>query len=245
MKLTVIGYWGGYPAKNEATSGYLFEDEDFKLLVDCGSGVISQLQNYINPENLDAVILSHYHHDHVCDLGTLQYARLIKGYLGENLPSLPVYGHQEDEPNFANLTYKEITTGVVYNPTETIQVGPFRISFLKTKHPAPCYAMRIETINAKVTYTADTSFFDEMISFAKDSDLLICECNLYKGMDGQGSGHMTSTDAGKLAMEAQVGEMLLTHLPHFGTHSDLIQEAKEQYMGKIELAKSGWNWKKE
>jgi ribonuclease BN (tRNA processing enzyme) len=243
MNITVIGYWGGYPAKNEATSGYLLEADSFKILVDCGSGVISQLQNYLDPEELDAVLLSHYHHDHVCDVGPLQYARLIKGYLGETLPSLPIYGHKEDELGFNNLTYKEITTGVGYNPSEQLKIGPFTFSFLKTKHPAPCYAIKIETTDTTVLYTADTSFFDELIPFTKGADLLICECNLYKGMDGNSAGHMTSTDAGKLAKEAEVGEVLLTHLPHFGNHEDLIKEVKEEYNGKVELAKLGWSWK--
>ena len=77
MKMTVVGFWGGFPEAGEATSGYLFEHDGFRLLVDCGSGVLAQLQKYITPSDIDAVVLSHYHHDHVADIGVLQYARLI------------------------------------------------------------------------------------------------------------------------------------------------------------------------
>lgn len=77
MKMTVVGFWGGFPEAGEATSGYLFEHDGFRLLVDCGSGVLAQLQKYITPSHIDAVVLSHYHHDHVADIGVLQYARLI------------------------------------------------------------------------------------------------------------------------------------------------------------------------
>ncbi|WP_246938707.1 MBL fold metallo-hydrolase [Bacillus pinisoli] len=244
MKVTVIGFWGGYPARNEATSGYLIEEDGFRLLVDCGSSVVSQLQNYINPEAINAVILSHYHHDHVCDIGTLQYARLIKGYLGMELPALPVYGHAEDKNGFSSLTYKGVMKGIEYNPNASLTVGPFTITFLKTQHPAPCYAMRIETEKASVVYTADTSYFDEMVHFSMKADLLICECNLYKGMDGRSAGHMTSTEAGMLATKADVGELLLTHLPHFGNHQDLIHQANETYTGTTQLAKSGYIWTK-
>ena len=66
MKMTVVGFWGGFPEAGEATSGYLFEHDGFLLLVDCGSGVLAQLQKYITPSHIDAVVLSHYHHDHVC-----------------------------------------------------------------------------------------------------------------------------------------------------------------------------------
>ncbi len=156
MKVTVIGYWGGYPGRGEATSGYLVESDNYKLLVDCGSGVIAQLQHYINLEELDAVILSHYHNDHVCDIGALQYARLIKGYLGYQIPPLPIYGHAENKAEFTKLTYEKVTTGTAYNPTKKLTVGPFTISFIKTKHPVVCYAMKIQTSLATIVYTADT-----------------------------------------------------------------------------------------
>ncbi|WP_456275961.1 MBL fold metallo-hydrolase [Bacillus sp. AK128] len=245
MEITVIGYWGGFPARNEATSGYLFEAEGFKLLVDCGSSVISQIQNYCNPEDLNAVILSHYHNDHISDVGTLQYARLIKGFIGTKPPTLLIYGHREDQQGFERLTYEGVTKGVEYNPELPLEVGPFTITFLKTKHPADCYAMRISNRDTTVVYTADTSYFNELVSFSRNADLVITECNLYQGMDGEGAGHMTSSDAGKLASQAEVGELLLTHLPHFGNHLDLKNQAQEHFNGKIELAKTGWNWKKE
>jgi ribonuclease BN (tRNA processing enzyme) len=242
VKLTVIGYWGGFPGENEATSGYLLEERGFKLLVDCGSGVIAQLQNYTNLEELDAVMLSHYHNDHVCDIGALQYARLIKGFLGQELATLPIYGHFEDKEGFNKLTYGQITTGITYDPKEKLNIGPFTVSFLKTNHPVACYAMRIETQHASIVYTADTSYLHEFVPFSKNADLLISECNLYKGMDGEKAGHMTSTEAGALAHQAEVKQLLLTHLPHFGEHNDLLLQAKEEYSGLVELAKSGWKW---
>ncbi|MBM6617183.1 MBL fold metallo-hydrolase [Bacillus suaedaesalsae] len=239
MKLTVIGYWGGFPGKNEATSGYLLEEDNFRLLIDCGSGVISQLQNYIQPEELDAVILSHYHNDHVSDIGALQYARLIKGYIGISMPTLPIYGHKEDQEGFKKLTYNQITKGITYNPNIKLEIGPFSITFLKTKHPVTCYAMRIEISTTTIVYTADSSFKEDFIPFCKNADLLICECNLYAGMDGTKAGHMTSEDAGRLAQEANITNLLLTHLPHFGEHGDLVEQAKTIFKGNVSLASSG------
>ena len=68
MKVTVIGCCGGFPAANEATSGYLFQSGDYSVLIDCGSAVLSKLQLFLPVEELDAVILSHYHHDHIADV---------------------------------------------------------------------------------------------------------------------------------------------------------------------------------
>jgi len=244
MKVTIIGFWGGFPAANEATTGYLFEHDGFRLLVDCGSAVLSQLQRYVSIEELDAVILSHYHHDHFADIGPLQYARLIAKVLGKTNKELPIYGHPFDVENFKKLTYKDITKGVAYNPSEEITIGPFLIQFLKTLHPVDCFAMRITANGQSVVFTADTSFSENFIPFAMDADLLLSECNLYNNQDGSKMGHLTSTDAGIIASKANINELVLSHLPHFGNHQDLVTQAAAVYNGKIHLAYSGLIWER-
>ncbi|WP_100333913.1 MBL fold metallo-hydrolase [Bacillus alkalisoli] len=244
MKVTVVGFWGGYPGVNSATSGYIFESDDFQLLVDCGSGVLAQLQNYTEPTNLNAVILSHYHHDHVADIGPLQFARLIATFLGKGTETLPIYGHGDDKEAFEKLTHKNITKSMDYNPNEILHIGPFSIEFLKTAHPVVCYAMKIKTGDATVVYTADSSYLDSFIPFTKDADLFICECNFYAAQDGKGAGHMNSHDAAKIAKEANVQKLLLTHLPHFGEHEQLVTEAKTLYDGEVSLAHAGLVWEK-
>ncbi|MEB3751388.1 MULTISPECIES: MBL fold metallo-hydrolase [Geobacillus] len=242
MKVTVIGYWGGFPAANEATSAYLFEHDGFHLLVDCGSGALAKLQNEVDVRQLDAVVLSHYHYDHVADIGPLQYARLIHRNLGADLPVLPIYGHAEDEEAFARLTHSGITEGVAYDPQETVTVGPFALSFLKTAHPVPCYAMRISAGGKDVVYTADSSYLPEFVPFAQGADLLISECNFYAGQHAAAAGHMTSEEAAAIAKGAEVGELWLTHLPHVGRHEQLVEEAARLFGGVIRLARTGLVW---
>lgn len=240
--MTVVGFWGGFPEVGEATSGYLFEHDGFRLLVDCGSGVLAQLQNYILPADLDAVLLSHYHHDHVADIGVLQYARLIASLIKGELPQLPIYGHTFDQAAFASLTHEPYTKGFAYNPEEELQIGPFSISFLKTVHPVPCFAMRIAAGGKTVVYTADSSYIEGFVPFTEKADVFICECNMYANQDGSKAGHMNSIEAGEIARDANVGELLLTHLPHTGNPSQLVEEAKQIFNGRVVLAHSGYVW---
>ncbi|MBB5325035.1 ribonuclease BN (tRNA processing enzyme) [Anoxybacillus tepidamans] len=242
MKVTVIGYWGGFPAVNEATSGYLFEHDRFRLLVDCGSGVLSKLQHYVSVEELDAVIVSHYHHDHVADIGPLQYARLIKTNLGAALPELPIYAHSFDRDGFTRLAHKGVTKAIAYDPEKPLAVGPFTITFMKTVHPAICYAMRITAGGKTVVYTADSSYIPEFALFSQHADLLICECNFYAGQNAAQAGHMTSEEAATIARDANVSELWLTHLPHFGEHTQLVSEASAVFAGTVQLAKTGLVW---
>lgn len=238
MKITVIGYWGGYPAKNEASSGYLLEYGDYRVLLDCGSGVLSELQNHLHPEELDAVVLSHYHPDHVADVGVLQHALLIQQMLSGKKKTVPIYGHNQDELEFGKLTYKEITKGIAYSPNQPIQIGPFTFQFMQTKHPIPCYAMRIEVEGHILVYTGDSAYMEEFVDFAKDANILLCESNFYSNMDGSEAGHMTAREAGIIANKANVQLLILTHLPHYGEHQQLIKEAREMFKREIALAKS-------
>ena len=243
MQVTIVGHWGGYPKVDEASSGYLIEHEGFQILLDCGSGVLSKLQKFILPEMLNGVILSHYHPDHIADIGVLQHARLIRGLLGKKMECLPIYGHSSNKQEFAKLTYKEITKGIAYDPDEVLKLGPFTISFLQTNHPVDCYAMRLEADGYSIVYTADTSFKEELIPFSQKANLLLCECNFYGNQDGRQAGHMTSLDGGKLAHAAQVEQLILTHLPHYGDIQQLKVEAATLFKGSILLAQSGLNLK--
>lgn len=238
MKITVVGFWGAYPEENEATSCYLLEKDGFKLLIDCGSGALNQLPKYVDPFDLDALILSHYHQDHIADVGVLQYQFLVQNGIRDQKKKLPIFGHTEDLESFDKLDH-EYTFSKAYDPAAKLRIGPFEIQFLKTIHPVVCYAMRITDGNHVITYTADSSFTEKFIEFSRDSDLLITDCNFYEGQDGSQAGHMNSTECGLLAKKANVETLILSHHPHFGDRSKLLEETSKHFPGNIELAYAG------
>ena len=241
MKVTVIGYWGAYPEAAGATSAYLIEKDGFTCLMDCGSGALSRLQLYRHITDLDMVILSHYHHDHIADIGVLQYSWLVQNILQDSEKVLPVYGHTEDKAAFQALTHR-YTVGIAYEPGQELEAGPFHFSFLKTDHPVPCYGMRITDGEQVMVYTADTRFKEEWMPFAAGSDLLITDCSFYAGQDAGPAGHMTSQEGAEIARQAGVKELWLSHLPHFGEHKQLVTEAVNIYQGPVRLAREGLNW---
>lgn len=243
MKVTVVGHWGGYPAPNGATSSYIVEKDGFTLVLDMGSGALSKLQNYKKVTEIDAVLLSHYHHDHVADIGVLQYARLVQFYVTGMDQVLPIYGHTEDQLHFDRLTH-DFTKGIGYNPNKPLSIGPFTIYFLKTDHPVPCYGMRITDGESVLIYTADTSYNEKWIDFSLHADVMIADCNFYADQDGQDAGHMNSVEVGMIAEQAAVKTLILSHLPQYGDHNQLIKEAKQHFSGEVLLAYEGLIWKK-
>jgi ribonuclease BN (tRNA processing enzyme) len=242
FKITTIGWWGAYPSAGEATSGYLLQSEDLNILIDCGSGVLSYLQNYIKLQNLDAVLLSHYHWDHVADIGCLQYAARILMDLGKRKKPLEIYGHAEDD-NFSGLSYLQYSRGFAIEPRTALEFGALRITFSRNIHPDPCFSIRIEREGRCMVYIADTAWNDDLIRIAQNADLLLCESSLYDEYRGRIPGHLTSGEAGEIAIRAGVKHLVLTHLPHFGNHERLLEQAGKKFTGKIELATTGKTWR--
>lgn len=230
MKVTVLGYYGGYPTRDIGTSSYLVESEGYHLLLDAGSGSLLALEHHVDPLALDAVLLSHYHHDHIADLGVLQFTRQLKrDEHGNRAPILPIYGHSEDEQAFEKTTLEDVSQGVDYTESDQITIGPFEVSHLKTLHPVTCYAFRIiERNTGKVfVFTADSGFIEELIPFSENADLLITDTNLFREMENH-LVHMTSKECGQIAHKANVKTLVLSHLPQQGDLDQLRKEAAEE-----------------
>lgn len=241
MKLTILGYWGAYPEKGEATAGYLLQTKDINLLLDCGSGVLAQLFRYIPIEKLDAVILSHYHHDHVADLGCLQYADMISRQLGKRATDcepLPIYGPTQSK-FFSKLTHKKFTQGIEIKPGISIDLNGLSVEFLSTIHEEYNLAMKFEYEGKHFVYTGDTGYTEELIPFFQGSNLVLTETSLYANQSGQMKGHLTSLEAGNLANDAEVKQLVLTHFPHYGDIKKLESEAQRTFQGRVEVAGTG------
>ena len=91
----------------------------------------------------------------------------------------------------------------------------------------PAYAPRItETATgATLVFTADTAAFSGLTTWATGADVLLADTNFFA--DHQGTAwHLTSTQAGKLAQQAGVSRLLLTHLPQVGDLQQLKAEAQ-------------------
>ncbi|WP_430609357.1 MBL fold metallo-hydrolase [Enterococcus sp. DIV0876] len=237
MKLTVLGCLGAYPYKGEGTTGYLLESEGFHLLLDAGSTTLVQLEKIIDPLSLDAVILSHYHHDHIADLGVLQYYWQLFPKT-EKRAELPIYGHGADRVHFDDLTMPEVTKGYDYLQSEQLDLGPFSITFMKTIHPVTCYAMRfVEKHTGKVfVFTGDSGYLESFVEFAQDADLFLADTYLFAGNERH-KAHFTSKEAGEIAHAAQVKKLVLTHLPQHGDLEQLKEEAALAANGiPVELA---------
>ena len=221
MRLTVVGCWGGSPRPGGACSGYLLEDGDDSLLLDCGPGVAGAVQHVRPLEAIDHVLVSHFHFDHVSDAGALMYARLVRRIVGEPLGDVVFYAPEEDA-RVAGLAMDGAARAVGVDEGASLKIGRLNCTFLKTDHPVPCLAVRVENEEGEsVAYTADGALTGRLVAFCAGADVLVSECSLYAGVDGSAMGHMSCDDVARLAAGARPGTLVLSHLPIYGDPGEL------------------------
>jgi ribonuclease Z len=81
----------------------------------------------------------------------------------------------------------------------------------------------------RFVYITDSMFFDDLVDFCRGADLLVCE-STYLSNDAKLAEqyrHLTALDAAKLAKEAAVGQLVLTHIsPRINT-PDILHEVRQ------------------
>ncbi|MGE5701160.1 MAG: MBL fold metallo-hydrolase [Clostridia bacterium] len=239
MRVTILGCHSPYPGPGGATAGYLVETGAVRLLLDCGSGVISQLTKQLPIHQLDALLLSHTHHDHVADLGVLQYGIMVHQKAGDRLADnpLPIYA-----PEVVNikLDYQAATRHIPIGANEQLTIGDVRISFCLTDHEETCYACKLVAGGKTLVYTADCGPATQWGGFLRGADLLICEATfLERNKPAKPMGHLSVRDAAQLAQENECQSLVLTHLYHGYTAEEVLAEATAFQNGPVMAASIG------
>lgn len=243
MKLTVIGCAGSFGGPVGATSCYLLEAEDFRVVLDLGSGALGQLAKHTDIYGVDAMILSHLHPDHCIDMCGYYVARAYRPEgAAARLPTwgpadtparmAAAYGLPEDPGMTGQFDFRTLTPGA------TFEVGPFRVSVDRTVHPIEAYAMRIEHGGKVFTYSGDSGICEPLVKLARNSDLFLCEASFHEGRDAAPEVHLTGKEAADHAERADVRRLLLTHIPPWNDPARTLAEAAD-FPGPVELAGPG------
>jgi len=242
MKLTVLGTSAGFAGKNDACSSYLITLAEKHYLIDVGPGSLSSLQNHIGYRELDAILVSHLHADHVSDLYTLRFAVFIAQREGSMPHPFPIHMpfHPTDTFSFIESNIREEFHISEVEETKVLDLGGMEVRFLRTRHPVLAHAMRFEYRGKVFVYTTDTAYFDELVSFCNGAHLLLAEATLQeRERDLEETGHMTARTAGSLAERSGANRLVLTHIwPEYDRKISLA-EAQTSYPGKIDLAERG------
>ena len=250
LRLTVLGGAAAWPNPGQGCSSYLVEASDTALLIDCGPNTVLTLREHVDYHAVDAVVISHWHSDHILDLIPYRYGLVYgPGELSRPIPLwLPTEGREHlagiaaaisgsDED--ASVFWSRVFDIREYEPDDVLEVGGLRLSFAVTQHPLPCRAIRVDhRSGASIAYSADTGAIAPLVELFRDADVALIEATLdaYEPMPPT---HLTPEDAGRLARRANVRQLILTHLWSERPAEQVIARAMTEYAGPTRVAARG------
>lgn len=245
MKLTVVGCAGSYPGPESPASCYLVEaDQDgrtWRILLDLGNGALGALHRYADPLSIDAVLLSHLHADHCIDMTSFYVLR--KYHPSGAQPAIPVWGPKGTARRLAKAYDLPKTPGMkaefnFHRYRGEFTLGPFVIEPISVDHPVEAFGVRVSADGATLAYSGDTGPCEAVGRLADGVDLFLCEASFLDRHANPDSVHLTGSQAAEAATGANVGRLVLTHVPAWYDPAEVLAEAAG-FNGPVELAAPG------
>jgi len=240
MRLTVLGTSAAYAPADRACSGYLIEDEGSSLLVDCGSGVASNLFHHRDPLTLDGIVISHLHFDHFLDLYPLHYYYRFNSPPG--FSPVPLWAPPGAHDHMLCLfhpggeeEFERYMTFEAVDDEASCVIGGFTLTFRRVPHATDSYAMRI-TGTRTLAYSADSEYSEELLILADGADMLLCESTFAGRESGIGTSHFTAAEVGKMASEAGVSAVVATHFWPTTDREQAAAEIRAGFDGPVHVA---------
>jgi ribonuclease BN (tRNA processing enzyme) len=219
------------------------------IIIDCGLGVTAGMVRAGYPlTGLTDVFITHYHSDHVLEFGGLLHTAWTAGLDHQvsvhGPPGLELIWQRfcemmefdiairikdEGRPPLKSLVQVNIYDAKTPDPVKIIVDDGFCVSAMRNDHPPidDSYALRFDAAGKSVTFSGDTRYLPALANFARNSDVLVHEAMLAKGIDyvvaktktGDDrlkqhlfAAHSLAEDAGRIARAANVGHLVLHHL---------------------------------
>ncbi len=242
MKLTIVGCSGSMPGPESTASCYLLEHDGFRVVVDLGHGSVGALQRHIELTDIDAIVFSHLHADHCIDLTALYVAhRYGPAPFAHRIPVLGPADTPERMAAAYGMTSTRAMTAAFdfHDVSVAAALGPFRIRAERMAHPVEAYGTRFEVDDASFVYSGDTGPCRALDDLARNADLLLSEASFRHGDTNPADLHLTGRQAGEVANAADVGHLVITHVPPWNDPEVAKAEAATVFSGRIDVATPG------
>jgi len=245
VKVTILGSGTCVPSLKRSSPSILVEIEDKKLIFDMGVGTMRRLlEKGVSISEISHIFFSHLHPDHTGEFAPFIFASKYPKNCRRRFP-LGIVGASGFGTFYDNLRdvygdWIDLGEGMMdiielnNSSHDHLSMGFADVYTLPMAHIESSIGYRLETPNGiSVVYTGDTDYCKSVVDLARDADLLICESALPDSMKVE--GHLTPSIAGKIASEAKVKHLVLTHFYPECDDFDIEKECRTTYTGPLTL----------
>ena len=176
MTLTVLGCSGSYAGPGDACSGYLVRSGETNIWIDTGPGTLANLQRFIAPAELTAVVVSHQHPDHFGDLPV--FYNVCRFF--SPITTIPVFttaGVRELVDHISEDASDAFEWNVITDADE-VTIGGVTVRFSRTDHPVETLAARVAQNGRSLAYSADTGPGWSLAELGDPVDVAIVEATM-------------------------------------------------------------------
>jgi ribonuclease BN (tRNA processing enzyme) len=242
MEITILGSGTATPNLERNASGLAVRTAGLCVLVDIGPGILRRLcEARIDSKWIDLILITHFHPDHVSDLVPFLFASNYEyGPIREDAfhvvgPAglkqfyealVGIYGHWI-VPKADRLILREVDP----KAPDSVSLGKITVRSAPSAHSFPSVAYRIEGTEGSVTVSGDTDVSEGLADLAVGTDVLVCECSFPDGM--KVAGHLTPSEAGRVAARAGAKKLVLTHFYPPCDTVDVVKQAAAVFAGEI------------
>jgi ribonuclease BN (tRNA processing enzyme) len=247
MKITILGSGTCVPSLKRSSPSVLVRLENATILFDMGAGTIRRLlEAGASISDVTHVLFSHLHPDHTGEFVSFLFATKYPQTYRRRNPFI-VAGCRGLKNFYDRLTlvygqWIQLDRGLLNlievddTRKDYVHFETFDIQTLPLDHIETSVGFRIITSAGKsFVYTGDTDFCENAIRLADSADILICESAMPD--DLKVTGHLTPSLAGKIASEAKVKHLVLTHFYPECDVVDISAQCRKTYDGPLILAR--------
>jgi ribonuclease BN (tRNA processing enzyme) len=242
MELTILGSGTIVPSLTRAAPAHILRVGGKTLLIDLGPGTLRRMvEAGSSILDIDVICLSHFHPDHVTDFVPLIFASkyAVGNYRTRDLTVIAPPGFGELYAGlievFGDWIVPEAYRLDIREADGTaVDLGPCLVTTAPANHNPESIAYRFEGDGAALVYSGDTDWSDDLVALARGADLLLLECSFPDDM--KVPGHLIPSEAGRLARDAGVSHLVLTHLYPPMEDVDIVSLVGDFFSGRITVA---------
>jgi ribonuclease BN (tRNA processing enzyme) len=242
MRLTIVGSGDAFGSGGRFNTCFRIETGTSTVMLDFGaSSPVALRAQHIDPNSIDAIVLSHLHGDH---FGGLPFLLLDAQFLSRRDRPLVIAGPPGARDRITSLieVFFPRATGTSWRfPWNVVEITPkgtsellgLTITTTEVIHAsgAPSTAVRISDGRSVLAYSGDTEWTNALLPIADGADLFIIECYEYARLV---NGHITWSVLRTKLAELKARRIMITHM-----NPSMLEKTHEAKEAGLLIAEDG------